>query len=111
MTSKNRRAVAFGIGHAMMAFLLVATLTACQTTHGQTATQYMNDAAITSSVKSKLVGDKFANLTRIDVETTNGTVHLLGIVENVDQKGRAAILATQVAGVKRVDNDLEIQHE
>ncbi len=71
----------------------------------------MNDAAITSSVKSKLVGDKFANLTRIDVETTNGTVHLLGIVENVDQKVRAAILATQVAGVKRVDNDLEIQHE
>lgn len=111
MTSNNRRAVALGIGHAMMAFFLVATLTACQTTHGQTAGQYMNDTAITSSVKSKLVGDKFANLTRIDVETTNGTVHLLGIVENVDQKVRAAILATQVAGVKRVDNDLEIQHQ
>ena len=111
MTPKDARVLVLGIGYAMAAFYLAATLTACETTHGQTAGKYMDDAAITSSVKSKLVGDKFANLTRVDVETTNGTVHLLGIVENADQKFRAGKLATQVAGVKRVDNDLEIQHQ
>jgi osmotically-inducible protein OsmY len=111
MTSKNGRVLVLGIGQAMAAFYMAATLTACETTHGQTAGKYMDDAAITSSVKYKLVGDKFANMTRIDVETTNGTVHLLGIVENPDQKARAGKLATQVAGVKRVDNDLEIQHQ
>ena len=103
--------MALGIGYATAAFYMAATLAACETTHGQTAGQYMDDVAITSSVKSKLMGDKFANMTRIDVETTNGTVHLLGIVENSDQKARAARLATQVAGVKRVDDDLEIQHQ
>ena len=111
MTPKNLRVMVLGVGQAMVAFYLATTLTGCQTTHGQTAGQYMDDAAITSSVKTKLVGDKFANLTRIDVETTNGTVHLLGIVENPEQKVRAGKLATQVAGVKHVDNDLQIQHQ
>lgn len=111
MTRKEGRVLVLGIGQAMVAFYLAATLAACETTHGQTAGKYMDDAAITSSVKYKLVSDKFANVTRIDVETTNGTVHLLGIVENSDQKFRAGKLATQVAGVKRVDNDFEIQHQ
>ena len=111
MTSKNVRVLVVGMEHAMVALYLAATLTACETTHGQTAGQYMDDAAITSSVKTKLVNEKFTNMTRIDVETTNGTVHLIGIVENSDQKARAGKLATQVAGVKRVDNDLEIQHQ
>lgn len=111
MTSKDVRMLILGMGHAMAALYMAAALTACQTTHGQTAGQYMDDAAITSSVKTKLVSDRFANMTRIDVETTNGTVHLIGIVENSDQKARAGKLATQVAGVKRVDNDLEIQQQ
>lgn len=110
MTLKEGRQFAWRIWSAMVVFSMAATLSACQTTHGQSAGQYMDDAAITSSVKSKLVRDKFANITRIDVETTNGTVHLIGVVENSDQKVRAAKLATQVAGVKHVDNDLEIQH-
>lgn len=110
MTLKDGRGLAWGIWSAIVVFSMAATLSAGQTTHGQTAGRYMDDAAITSSVKSKLVRDKFANITRIDVETTNGTVHLIGVVENSDQKVRAAKLATQVAGVKHVDNDLEIQH-
>ncbi|MGH7229630.1 MAG: BON domain-containing protein, partial [Nitrospiraceae bacterium] len=65
----------------------------------------------TTAVKSKLVNDKMVNLTRVEVETINGTVHLMGIVENPDQKLRAGRLAAQVEGVRHVDNDLQTQHQ
>jgi len=63
----------------------------------------------TASVKAKLVGDKTANLTRIDVDTTNQVVTLNGIVESADQKAQAEQLARQVGGVKSVKNNLQVQ--
>lgn len=84
-------------------------MTGCLSTTGQTAGQYADDASITTAVKSKLGNDRMVNLTRIDVTTVNGTVHLMGVVENQDQKKRIGALAGQVKGVKRVDNNLQIQ--
>ena len=102
--------VAFGMA-AALAFWIAAALAGCQTTHGQTAGQYLDDASTTTAVKSKLVGDKMVNVTRVEVETINGTVHLMGIVENPDQKLRAGRLAAQVEGVKHVDNDLQTERQ
>lgn len=118
-TVKKRRGLVQRIGQAMVAFCMAAALTfwiaaalaGCQTTHGQTTGKYFEDASITTAVKSKLVGDKLANLTRVDVETTNGTVHLMGIVETPDQKVQAGKLAAQVEGVRHVDNDLQTEHQ
>lgn len=76
---------------------------------GETAGQYVDDSTITASVKAKLVADKTANLTRVDVDTTRQVVSLNGIVESPDQKQRAEQLAMQVSGVKRVQNNLQIQ--
>jgi hyperosmotically inducible protein len=76
---------------------------------GQTAGQNVDDSTITASVKSKLVADKAANLTRIDVDTTNRVVSLNGIVESPAQKTRAEELASQVSGVRSVKNNLQIQ--
>ena len=59
--------------------------------------------------KAKLVADKAANLTRVDVETTKQVVALNGIVESADQKARAEQLAKPVNGVRKVDNNLQIQ--
>jgi osmotically-inducible protein OsmY len=81
----------------------------CTAMTGQTAGQNVDDSTITASVKSKLVADKAANLTRIDVDTTNRVVSLNGIVESADQKARAEKLASQVSGVKSVKNNLQIQ--
>ena len=39
-------------------------------------------------MKTKLVADKVANLTRVDVDTNNGTVYLNGAVETPEQKVR-----------------------
>jgi len=60
-------------------------------------------------VKAKLVADKVANFTRIDVDTTNREVSLNGVVESPEQKLRADQLAMEVSGVRRVDNNLQIQ--
>jgi osmotically-inducible protein OsmY len=92
---------------AALALLLSAT--GCTSMTGETAGQYVDDSTITASVKAKLVGDKAANFTRIDVDTTNRVVSLNGIVASPDQKARAEQLAMQVGGVRRVDNNLQIQ--
>jgi osmotically-inducible protein OsmY len=90
-----------------LAFLL--SVAGCTAMTGQTAGQYVDDSTITASVKAKLVADKLANFTRVDVDTTNRVVSLNGVVESPDQKTRAEQLAMQVGGVQRVDNNLQIQ--
>ena len=91
----------------VLAALLV--FSGCTSMTGQTAGQYVDDSTITASVKTKLVGDKTANLTRSDVDTTNQVVTLNGIVESADQKAKAEQLARQVGGVKGVKNNLQVQ--
>jgi hyperosmotically inducible periplasmic protein len=93
---------------ALMLVMALA-LGACQSMTGRTAGENVDDANITASVKSKLVGDKPANLTRVDVDTNNGTVYLNGTVETPDQKTRAEQLAWQAKGVKSVVNNLQVQ--
>lgn len=91
------------------ALALLLSVAGCASMTGQTAGQYVDDSTITASVKAKLVGDKAANFTRIDVDTTNRVVSLNGLVESADQKTRAEQLAMQVAGVRRIDNNLQVQ--
>ncbi len=94
-----------------IAIALLLSAAGCTSLTGQSAGQYVDDTTITASVKAKLVADKAANLTRVDVETTNKVVSLNGVVQSPDQKLRAEQLAMQVAGVQRVDNNLQIQHQ
>lgn len=91
-----------------MVLLFLLVLFGCQAMTGKTAGQNIDDAAITASVKSTLVADKAANLTRVDVDTNGGVVYLNGTVENADQKSRAEQLARRVDGVRRVVNNLQI---
>jgi hyperosmotically inducible protein len=93
------------------AALLSSFLLSCQAMTGKTAGQNVDDAAITTSVKSTLVADKVANLTRVDVDTNQGVVSLNGVVESADQKARAEQLARRVGGVKNVINNLQVQQK
>jgi len=92
-----------------VALALFLSTVGCTSMTGQTAGQYIDDSTITTSVKAKLVVDKVANFTRIDVDTTNRVVSLNGVVESTEQKERAEQLAMEVSGVRRVDNNLQIQ--
>lgn len=88
--------------------VLVAFVAGCTSATGKSAGHNI-DATITASVKTKLVGEKASNLTRVDVDTNNGTVYLNGTVESAEQKSKAEQLAWQASGVKTVVNNLQIQ--
>ena len=91
-----------------MALMLVMAVAACQSMTGKSAGTNIDDAGITASVKSKLVAEKASNLTRVDVDTNNGTVYLNGTVESAEQKAKAEQLAGQASGVKTVVNNLQV---
>jgi hyperosmotically inducible periplasmic protein len=88
---------------------VIRSLVACSSTTGKTAGENVDDATITASVKAKLVADKPANLTRVDVDTNNATVYLNGVVESAEHKARAEELARQAKGVKSVVNNLQVK--
>ena len=93
---------------AMLLVLVMATA-ACESMTGKSAGTNVDDATITASVKSKLVADRAANLTRVDVDTNGATVYLNGTVDSPEQKARAEQLARQAQGVKSVVNNLQVQ--
>ena len=84
-------------------------LTACETMTGKTAGQTIDDATATASVQGKLTADKLSNFSRINVDTERSVVTLNGVVRSVEEKSRAEDLARQVAGVRAVNNNLQIQ--
>jgi len=96
-------------GARCLVLSLLLSVTGCVATTGQTAGNYVDDRTITASVKSKLVADRASNLTRVDVDTTNHVVSLNGVVESPDQRRRAEELASEVTGVGRGDNNLQVQ--
>ena len=65
------------------------------------------DSVISANVEAQLAEDP--GLSGILVATEGGTVTLTGTVPRAERKARAAELARQVKGVKRVKNDLEIR--
>ena len=67
------------------------------------------DSVISANVEALLAGDHSGGLSGILVATEGGTVTLTGTVPRAERKARAAELARQVKGVKRVKNDLEIR--
>jgi osmotically-inducible protein OsmY len=69
----------------------------------------LEDTRIESEVKARLVGEKSANLTRIGVLSSSGAVYLSGAVESTAARARAGALASDVKGVTRVVNALEIR--
>ena len=88
--------------------MIVSLASACQSLTGKTVGTNIDDTTITASVKTKLVADKPTNLTRVDVDTNNGTVYLNGAVDSAEQKARAEQLAWQANGVKGVVNNLQV---
>jgi hyperosmotically inducible protein len=70
--------------------------------------EVMGDAAITTAVKTKLLGDPSVSGLKIDVDTTNGVVTLTGNVPNAAEKTRAIELARETSGVKSVTDKLKI---
>ena len=91
--------------------LLVATLlaplllTACGKTVGET----IDDATITTRVKTSLLNDAEVGGLRIDVDTFKGVVTLSGRVKTKAEEARAVALARKVSGVADVKSTLQVE--
>ena len=102
---KYARALAF----AAMAGITILS-TGCAVGRGQeTAGAYVDDAAITTSVKAKFVEDKTVSATSISVETLNGTVQLSGFAKSSAEKAQAENIARGVKNVRAVRNDIAVR--
>ena len=76
----------------------------------QTTGHYIDDTAITTSVKTHLAMDgPLKTLAQISVKTVENTVYLTGVASTLEAKNRAEEIARQVEGVQKVVNDMTIQ--
>src|SRR5258708_10391015 len=66
----------------------------------------MDDATITTRVKTVLLNDPQVAATKIDVSTAGGIVTLSGTVKSKADETRALELAPQVTGVREVTSTL-----
>jgi len=94
---------------ALALMLLAGVGAGCTAMTGKSAGTNVDDAKITATVKEKLALEKVSTLTKIDVDTNNGTVYLTGNVASEDLRTKATTIARQVAGVHEVVNNLKVQ--
>jgi osmotically-inducible protein OsmY len=66
------------------------------------------DAALSKTVKDRLLAEKAVNLSRVIVETRKGTVYLSGVVSSLEARERALKIPWQVSGVQSVVNHLQV---
>ncbi len=80
----------------------------CRSMTGETVGQNVDDTKLTAEVKAKLAAEKVSNLTRVNVNTVQGTVYLTGVVDTPEHKARAAEIAAETTGVRQVVNNLQV---
>ncbi len=107
--SNTARTTALVCAFAALAGMTVLS-TGCAVVRGQeTAGAYVDDAAITTAVKAKMVEDKTVSATAISVETLNGTVQLSGFAKSMAEKSQAEMIARNVNNVRSVRNDIVVR--
>ncbi len=92
---------------ALLAIVLIAPflLSACGKTIGAT----IDDATITTRVKTAFINDPVVGAARIDVHTFKGVVTLSGRVKSQEEEAKAVSLARSIKGVADVKSTLQIQ--
>lgn len=93
-----------------LSIAIIAATLGCAGNQTQRSTgQYVDDAAITSKVKTALLRDPDVSGLDIQVETFRGQVQLSGFVNSEEQAEKAEQIAEQVSGVRSVQNSLLVK--
>jgi hyperosmotically inducible periplasmic protein len=92
-----------------LAACLIA-VSGCAVTRGQESVgAYVDDTAITSSIKARFVDNHDVDASSIKVETLNGTVLLSGFAKNSNERSTAEVIARNVSGVHSVRNEIAVR--
>lgn len=95
---------------ALLGALLLTSVTGCAVGRGQESVgAYVDDAAITTAVKARMLDNKEVDGTSISVETLNGTVMLSGFAKSSREREAAEAVAMRVGGVKSVKNAVVVR--
>ena len=71
--------------------------------------EFLDDAAITAKVKSAILAETGLRVLKVNVETVNGVVTLVGSADSRQNIDKANEVAKAVNGVKSVDNRLVLE--
>ena len=95
---------------AAVAAVALLSASGCAVSRGQESVgAYIDDAGITTMVKSRLFEDKTVAGSSISVETLNGTVMLSGFAKSTQERNTAEMIARGVNGVKSVRNEIAVR--
>ena len=98
-----------GIAAIVTAAALLAAAGCADTGGRDTSGAYVDDDAITTTVKARLVEDKTVDADAIQVETAHGNVVLSGLARSALEKSTAESIAMKVRGVKTVQNNVALR--
>ena len=71
--------------------------------------QFVDDATVTTRVKTRFARDDQVSAMNINVDTSDGVVQLSGYAGSEAEKSRAAEIAGQVPDVKSVQNNIVVR--
>ena len=95
---------------SVLAAVALLTASGCAVQRGQeTLGAYVDDTAITTSVKARYVDNPEVDASAISVETLNGSVMLSGFAKNATERATAESIAMKVKGVKSVKNGITVR--
>jgi len=95
---------------SMLALAGMVTVAGCSVASKQSSVgNYVDDATITTRVKTRFAEDPQVSAMRINVETLQGVVQLSGFATSSTEKARAAEVARQVPGVQEVRNGIMVR--
>jgi hyperosmotically inducible periplasmic protein len=108
---KIRRMGHFGLFMVVLMTIGFVGLAACQSPGGRTAGEVVDDTTLGTRVKTALFRDPDLSGFAISVDVFDGEVTLTGGVDSQQTKNHAGNVASQVDGVKRVNNLLTVKTE
>ncbi len=95
---------------ATITVLAALTTAGCAVGRGQQTTgAYVDDGAITTEIKTKMLNDPAVSGTSISIETLNGTAMLSGFAKSDSERAAADRIARSVTGVKSVKNEIAVR--
>jgi hyperosmotically inducible periplasmic protein len=97
---------------ALLALAASATLftSGCAGTPTRRSTgEFVDDATLTTKVKSEFVSDPVVKALDVKVDTFKGNVQLNGFVDTAEEKARAEQIARTITGVVSVQNALTVK--
>jgi osmotically-inducible protein OsmY len=97
------------IGLSAGALALGVTSGCAGTATKESTGEMVDNSAITTKVKAAFVKDEIVKATEVKVETFKGVVQLSGFVSTQEQKARAETIASGIAGVTSVKNDIIVK--